>query len=169
MAVDVSFMTYFAPILAYLLVALVVGAVLMKYELVGQGWVAVLIALIVASFFVSFAGVQRYVVAIGAWFGVLAVAVLFLLFLLAFVKGKAEFPAGLGVGVVVVALLVFVIAGIQVFSHVLGPYLPGSVAYGSGNPGVGGAVEWVISPQVLGGIFLLVVSGLAAWVLTKSS
>jgi hypothetical protein len=167
MVADVSFVTYFAPILAYLLVALVVGAVLLKYELVGQAWVAVLIALIVASFFVSFGGVQRYVVTISAWFAVLAVALLFLLFLLAFVKGKAEFPAGLGVGVVIVALLVFVIAGMQVFSHTLGPYLPGSVAYGSGNPAVGGAVEWAISPQVLGGLLLLIVSGLAAWVLTK--
>ena len=37
MPADVSAVTYFAPILAYLLVALGVGAVLLKFELVGQG------------------------------------------------------------------------------------------------------------------------------------
>lgn len=165
MAADVSAITYFAPLMAFFVVFIVIFAVLYKSKLLGDSkWVALFISFVVSSLFVSAAGVRRYVEVITPWFGALLVSLFFLLVLIAFVGGKSDnFHTGLKWVFLVVGLIVFLISGIVVFSDTLGEYLPGHAAY-SGNL----FTDWLYSPPVVGAILLLAITAIVCWVLVKA-
>lgn len=165
MPVDVSAITYFAPILAFFVVFVVVFAVLYKSKILGESkWGLVFTALVIASLFISAAGVRRYVEVITPWFGALLVSLFFLLVLVGFVGGKTDgMLSGLRWIFIIVGLLIFIISGVVVFSGTLAPYLPGSGQY-VGSP----FTEWLYSPSVVGAILLIVITAIVSWVLVKA-
>ena len=69
-AVDVSGISYFAPILAFLIVFVIIFAVLNKTKIFGEvnNWVLLFVSFLVATVFVSAAGVRDYVLTITPWF-----------------------------------------------------------------------------------------------------
>lgn len=163
MPVDLSSISYFLPLLVYLLVAVVIGALMIKFKILGESkGVSIFLALFIATIFISAASVRQYVTEIVPWFAVFVIILFFLLFLIAFVGKNAEFMTkGVGVAVVVLAVLAFVFVGVRVFGYALEQYMPG------GSSPVSAVSEWIIEPKVLGAILLLAVSGLAAWIVTK--
>lgn len=170
MVVDVSPIAYFAPILAYLLVAIVISAVLVKTKIISESsWVNVFVALFVATLFVSAGGVRTFVEVLTPWFALLMISLFMLLLLVGFVgdplKGMIK-----GVGIVFVLLfaVVFLISGFVVYSDLLVKYLPGP-SYGVGaDPDVLYAFDWLYSSRVMGGILLLLASGLVSWIVVRS-
>ncbi len=165
MPADVSAVTYFAPILAFFVVFLVVFAVLYKSKLLGESkWAMLFISLVIAALFVSAAGVRRYVETVTPWFGALLVSLFFLMVILGLIGSKAEgFHKGLGMLFVIIALIVFFISGVVVFSDTLAPYLPGSPEFGTA-PGA-----WFLySPPVIGAVLLILLAGVVSWVLIKA-
>ena len=169
--VDTSFIAYFAPILVFLIVTLVVAALLNKTEILGKSaWLNIFIALAVASIFISVAGAQRYVLTIIPWAVILAISFFFILVLLGLVGKEADFMhKGLGIGFAVLLIIAFLVSGVVVFSSYITPYLPGSINYGYGtDENVFRFVDWIFSPSILGAILLLIVSAIAATVLVKA-
>jgi len=167
--VDISFINYFAPILAFLLVTIVIAAILIKTKLLGDNkWVQVFVALFIASIFVSVAGARQYVLNIVPWVAVLIVALLLVFLIVGFVgKPLADMHKGIGVVFLILFGIVFVVAGFFVFSEVLVKYIPGP-SYGVGASPEGlYFTNWLYSPRVMGAIVLVVLSAIVAWVLVK--
>ena len=161
--VDVSFVTYFAPILAFFVVFLVVFAVLHKSEVLGKSkWVSLFASFVIASLFISAASARRYVETLAPWFGALLVSLFFLLVIIGLFGGKIGDFKGLRIFFVIAALAIFLISGIVVFSDSLGEYLPGASYVGTP------LTNWLYSPAVVGAVLLLALTAVVSWVLVKA-
>ncbi len=170
MAVDVSPIAYFAPIFAYLLVATVISAVLVKTKLISESpWINVFVALFVATLFVSAGGVRTFVEVLTPWFALLFISLFMLLLIMGFVGKPVEnFYKGLGAVFIGIFALIFLISGFFVYSNVLIKYIPGPT-YGLGaDPNFLYFTDWFYA-RALGGVLLLIVSALVGWVLVSSS
>jgi hypothetical protein len=166
MQADISTVAYFAPILSFLLVLSVVFAILVKTKILGDNKIGLIfVSLIIATIFVSFAGVREYVLTITPWIAVLIISLFFILLLVGFVgKDMVFMNKGIGIGVLIVAGLIFLISGFVVFSDVISQHVPFSDQY-QVNPATG----FLYSPRVVGAVVLLIVAGIASWILVKSS
>tara|TARA_Y100000310_G_C20221182_1_gene595841 strand:- start:52 stop:585 length:534 start_codon:yes stop_codon:yes gene_type:complete len=172
MPADVYVLGYLAPVIAFLLVVLVLVAVLLKTEILGESkWLNVFVSLAVASLFVSAAGSRDYVLTVVPWFGALIVSVFILLFLLGFVGGKDEdlkgIHGGLRIGVVIASTLIFLVSAFVVFSDSLYSYLPGPGFGSGGDIKLIFFLDWLYSSRVIGAAILLVVSALVSWVVVR--
>lgn len=159
-----------APVFAYLLVALVVGAVLWKTKILGESkpimW---LVALIVAALFVSFAGAKDFVITLIPWVAVLIVSFVFLVLLIGVVGTKTEgMHKGLGIAFLVMFGIAFLVSAYLVFSGVIVRYLPGPFFGVGADPETMFFFAWLYSPRVFGAILLIIASVVAAFVLTKA-
>ena len=165
MAADISALTYFAPIAAFLLVFLVSALVFLKVKILGENkWMALFVSLLIASLFVSFGSVRRYIEVVAPWFAVFLVSLFFILMLTMF-SGKV--PEGLhkGIGVIFVLglLAAFIISGIAIFSDKIGFWLPGTLESTDNL-----FFEWLFSPPVLGAGLLIILTVIVSWVLIKT-
>ena len=160
MAIDISWISYFAPILAFLVVFVILFALLNRTKLIGENaWVQLFVSFLVATIFVSGAGVRDYVLTITPWFAMLIVSLFFVLFIIGFVGKPAEFmQKGIGVSFVAVLTVILLVSGFIVFSDVLGPYLPGSPAG-----------DLIYTSRVFGALLLLVICAVVSWVLVASA
>ena len=170
MASDISGISYFAPLLAFLIVFIIMFALLNKTKLLGENaWVQLFVSFLVSTIFVSAAGVREYVLTITPWFAVLIVSLFFVLFIIGFVGKDAAFMhKGIGIISVLLLVVVFLVSGFVVFSAVLTPYLPGSSGTGA-NPDFFRLTRDIYGTRVFGAMLLLGISALVSWVLVKSS
>ena len=159
MVADITGISYFAPLLAFLIVFIVMFALLYKTKLLGENaWVQLFMSLIVATIFVSAAGVRDYVLTITPWFAVLVVSLFFVLLIIGFVGKPAEFMhKGIGVIAILVLIVVFLVSGFIIFSESIKPFLPG-----------GSAGQEIYSSRVFGALLLVVISAIVSWVLVRS-
>lgn len=165
---DISGITYFLPILSFLLVFVVSYAVIAKSKVIEQLWLQIFVSFALATIFVSAVSARDYVLNIAVWFAVLLIS-LFLIMLILGLAGKdvAFMHKGIGIAFVVATLIMFVVSAIFVFGDYFTPYLPGGDSNG-GNTHVLTFTNWLYSPRVGGAILLLVVSGLVAWVVQSN-
>ena len=167
---DTTQIVYILPVVAFLLVSFVVFAVLKKLDLFNKSdWPNALISLFIASFFITAVGSISYIQFVGAWIAMLLVSMVFLLAITGMFPGDAlkGFNTGIGKWAVAVAVVIFLVSALVVYSSYLTPYLPGGPAVGSYSVG-GFLTWWIYSPRVGSAIILLIVSALVAWILTKS-
>ena len=165
MPADLASLSYLAPLFAFVLVWVVVFAVLTKIQILGDSkFMNSFIAFIVASIFVTFAGVREFVLTLTPWVALLIVSSFFLLAILGFL-GVKGWEKGIGAAVLVVFVLIFLISGMIVFSNVIGPYLPWGVAE-SGSEAFA-IRDWLYSARVVGAMLLIIVSAVVSWILIK--
>jgi hypothetical protein len=167
---DVSSITYFAPILAFLIVFVIMYALLRKTQILGEErFTHLFIAFLIATVFVTAASVRQIVLNVVPWFAVLVIALFFILVLAGFI-GKPEEIIGKRVGwiFVIVLILIFLISGIKVFSSSLGSYLPGPYYGAGGDQQILFFLDWLYSPRIVGAALLLGVAAVVSWVLVKS-
>ena len=168
MVADVSVIGYFAPIAAFLVVAIVIFAVLAKSKILGDNkFVHIFIALAIASIFIAAAGARQYVLKVVPWLAVLIISLVFLILLLGMIGKVADFSGGIGIAVVVVFAVIFLIAAFSVFSGTVVKYLPGPSYGENANSSVITLTDWLYSERVIGALVLIVISALVAWVLVK--
>ena len=80
MPTDLTAITYFAPIAAFLIVFVVSFAVLTKTKIFeGSPWINLFISLFISVIFISAGGAITYVKTIVPWFAVLLISLFFLL------------------------------------------------------------------------------------------
>jgi len=90
--VSLSAVSYFLPILAFLLVFIVIYALLKKTGVLGgTESVMLFVSFILASFFVVEASLVEFVEFSSAWFGVIVIGVFFLIAVLGFIPVKEPF------------------------------------------------------------------------------
>jgi len=170
MTVDVSFIGYFGPILAFLIVFVVVYAILFKIKILGDHWASNLfVALVVAAIFVAAAGARDFTLTVIPWFAVVVISLVFLMVIIGFVGKEAAFMnKTVGVIFVIVLGLVFLISAFVVFSESITPYLPGPSFGGGDNMGATAFFDWLYSPRVGGAILLIVIAAIVSAVLVKA-
>jgi hypothetical protein len=166
--IDLSGISYFLPLLSFLLVFVVIFAILQKTKIFENKWLQLFTSFLFSTIFVSFVGARSYVINVIPWFAVMVVCLFLILFLISFVGKPLEgWNKGMGILFVVALLLVFLVSALFVFSSVIGPYLPGGDA-GSANSDVIRFLGWAYSSRVAGGFLLLIISALVSWVLFKA-
>ncbi|MDO8508874.1 MAG: hypothetical protein Q7S27_04285 [Nanoarchaeota archaeon] len=168
--VDIAGIGYFAPILAFLIVLTILFALLNKTKLLGESlFVQLVVSFVVATIFVSAAGVRDYVLVITPWFGALVVSLFFILFIIGFVGKPIEgLTKGVGIVFVVILALIFLVSAFIVFSELIGPYLPGSEGAGA-DPNLFKLTRDIYNTRVFGAMLLLVIGLIVSWVLVKGA
>jgi hypothetical protein len=169
-AADLSGISFFVPIAAFLIVFIVVFLVLKKTKLLGEhDWVLLFISFLMAIIFVSVAGARQYIQTIVPWFAVLIISLVFLLLIVGFVGKPTEFlTKGIGIAFVIFLALVFLITGFFIYSSALAHYLPGP-GFGTGdNLEATMFLDWVYTPRVGGAILLIIISAGVSWILVKA-
>jgi len=166
MAIDISGLNFFIPILSFLFVFVVVYALLAKTKILGESkGILLLISFIIAVVFISFSSLELYVQTILPWFVVLAVVV-FLVLLIAGMSTKLDkimTPTFAWI-VVGVLIIIFLIAAIRVFNPVFHPDL--GIASGEGTSMLEQIRDYM-GGKVVGSILLIAVAALVSWVITK--
>jgi len=169
MALDVSALYFFMPVFSFLFVFLIVYALLKMTQVLGDmAFVNILVSFIVAVVFMNFSSADIYVQTIIPWFAVLLVCV-FLVLLVAGLSTKDL--AGIMTNkfawvVVIILIIIFLIAAIQVFNPVFHPDKVIASAEG-GEMGVVQQIRDIFSSNVGGTILLLVIVGVVAWIIAK--
>jgi hypothetical protein len=162
MAVDLSGLNYLLPIWSFLLVFIISFAVLVSTKIIGENkfWL-VFVSFVLATLFITAAQAREYVETAVPWAIVMVLVAFFILLITGFIGEPVKaITGGVGIGLVVVLLLIFLFAALNMFSDQLWNYAPGG---SSSNP----FLEWLYSSSVAGMILLLLVCALVGWVLTK--
>lgn len=173
MAADVSSFVYFAPIMVFLVVFVIMVALLHKTKLVGENmYVHIFLAFVIATIFITASSIKQLVLNVIPWFAVLLIALFLIMALVGFIGGKADSIVGKTTGWVFVVLLiiVFLVSGVKVFSSSISPYLPtaSSSQVSNGNPTLVYFFSWLYSPQVKGFFLLIAVAVFVTWFLWKT-
>jgi hypothetical protein len=161
--VSVTYFSYFAPIIAFFLVFLVISLVLLRTKVLGDNkWMIIFVSFVIATLFISAAGARRYVEVVTPWFAVLFISLFFMLLIVSFAgKVPDKFQENIGIAAVIMLVLIFFISAIVVFSDVIYPYLPGGGYEGNLF------TDWLYSGPVVGAIILIVVTAVISWLLVK--
>jgi len=156
MAVELAALNFFMPILSFLLVFVLIYAILVKTEILGDNKsIHLLISFIMAVFFIVEVSLVDFVNFSTAWFAVFVVCLFFMLIFLGFV-GKdtiGEVTKNKAVAwVLLIALVVFfIISSAYTFNWAINWESLWSGEY----------ADWT------GMVILLVVAGIVSWVLAK--
>ncbi len=162
-------LVFLRPILAFLVILGVLFMLLVKSKILGEEKVILFfISFVTATVFALSGNVVNLVLNVVPWFGVLLIALFFILVLVGFMGNTKDIVGkGLGWFFVIVIILVFLIAGIKLFSATLGPYLPGAYYGYDADPVILSFTDWLYSPSVIGAVFFVIFGGIAFWVLVK--
>lgn len=161
---------YFMPILGFLFVFTLMYALLAKTKVLGENkYVHLLLSFVIAIVFVASPLIRSYTIVILPWFVVFVIAVFMIMIVIGFTQGKLDTitKPWFAWSVIIILILVFLIAAINVFSPVIGPYLPGGNE-SAGEPFGLEIKHTIFHPAVLGAILLFVVAAIASWILTKA-
>ncbi len=149
----------FLPVFSFLFVFVVSYAIIAKTKLLGENkFINIFVSFLIAIMFLSFSSAREYVVNIIPWVAVLFVVLFFIMLLIAF-TGKLEdiMKPGFVWVFVIILLLVFIIAAINVFSGILQEFLPG-----------GTRAQFIYTKRFLTSFALVVTAAIVSWVLTRS-
>ena len=167
MAIDISGIFFFMPIISFLFVFLVVWSILVKTKILGEApWINLFVGLIMATIFMSFSSLDLYVRTVIPWFVVLFVCV-FLVLLLA---GLATKDVGKFMGnwfgwiSIFILLAIFLVSFIKVFNPVFHPDL--IITSGEGTSLVE-QIRYGSDGTIFGTLFLIFIAGIVSWVLVK--
>ncbi len=168
MTVDITGISYFLPIISFLVIFIVSFAVMVKAKFPENKFLQVFLSFLIAVIFISVAGARQYVENVVPWFAVVLVSFVLILLVLG-ISGKSleSWHGPMGKIFLVVLLAVFVISALFVFSSSISPYLPWSAGYQS-TPASANLTDWLFEPRTGGAVLLLIVSALVAWILVKS-
>lgn len=184
---DLGLIEYFLPAFTFLFVFVLSYAILDKFKLLGDNKGVKLVAAFSLSTLIFFSsGVVELINKMTPWFFVFVIFTMFIIALFMFM-GVKEDSIVKTVGstqvvwtVIIIAIILFIVALVQVFGDVMSPYNSLEEDTGSVNVNTvsssGGTVEktrgsesmkTLVNPKVLGVLFLLVISALAVSSISK--
>jgi len=171
MVADISGISYFLPIITFLIVFVVIFALLAKTKILGESlFVQLFVSFLLSTVFISASAPRDYVQAIIPWFAVVLISLFVLMMIIGFASGKSAEGMNKTLGMISVVLLAIVLAvsAYFAFSGYISPYLPGSSSAGA-NPEVLQFTSWIYSSRVAGAILLMVAAAIVSWVLVKTA
>lgn len=153
-AIDISGLSYFVPLVSFLLVFLILFAVLNKTKLVGDNkWVQLFVAFLISTLFIVTARPKEYILNVVPWFAVLLVSAFLILALTGLVGGLEDWSKGVGKIFVVIMAILFLVAAYYALA---------------GAPEFERFKDWLTASTVAGAIILLAITALVSWVLVKT-
>ena len=156
--IDISGIGYFLPIFSFLFAFVVVYAILIKTQILGDNaFTQASTAFIIGVIFISLASVRSYVEAVTPWFVVLIFVLFFIILMAAFVLAK---DAGkiLRPGLVWVFIALLVLIFIFIFYNHFGV---------ASNSDFLKIKDWIYDKSVSGSIFLLIIALIAGFAITR--
>jgi len=169
MPTDVSAIAYFAPILSFLLVFVLMFALLAKTKILGEEkFIQLFISFLIATIFITAASVRQLVLDVVPWFAVFTIALFFILVLAGFIGRGDLVGKGAGWFFILLVIALFVISGIKLFATTFASYLPGPTYGFGGNTNIIYFTDWIYSSRVLGAALLLGVAAIVSWILVKT-
>jgi hypothetical protein len=141
-----------------LLVFVVVYALLSKTKVLGENkFVHIFVSFCIAILFLISSNAVEYVRVITPWFAAFIISMLFILILVGLVHGKIEeiIKPWVAWVVIIVLVIVFVGSAIYVFADAINQYFAGPK-------------EFILRPQILGTVILLLLALFASWLLTRT-
>jgi hypothetical protein len=168
MVLDTSSINFFMPIFSFLFVFVIVYAVLAKTKLLGGNkFVDLTTGFIMSIIFMSFSSAQRYVETIVPWAAVMMVVV-FLILLIAGLSTddlKKIMTTKFAWAVISILILIFLITAVRVFNPIFHQdYL---LTTGTGSTTIVSQLLSYMNSGVTGGILLLIMGLIVAWIITK--
>ncbi len=164
---DVSMLEFLSPVFSFLFIFAVVYAVLDKFKLMGDNRsVKVVAAFSIALLFLFSAPARNFISLTTPWFAILLVGALMLLSIFMFIGlsesdlAKAAKDVKVYWSIIIIGLLVFTIALVQVFETGSSDLKPG--------PRTFEGINALVHPRVLGAIFLLIVAAFAVKFISES-
>ncbi len=157
MALDFTGLSTMIPVFGFLLVFVVIYALLSKTKILGENkFVHIFTSFCIAILFLVSASAIDYVKVITPWFAAFVISLLFILILVGLMRGKIEdfIKPGFAWIVIIILILIFVGSAIYVFADVINKYFA--------EP-----KQFLLQPQILGTIVLVIVTLFASWLLTK--
>jgi Na+/proline symporter len=171
MVADISGISYFLPIITFLVVFVVIFALLAKTKILGESlFIQLFISFLLSTVFISASAPRDYVQAIIPWFAVILISLFVLMMIIGFASGKSDDGMNKTLGTISVVLLAIVLAvsAYFAFSGYISPYLPGGSASGA-NPQVLQFTNWIYSSRVAGAVLLVIAAAVVSWVLVKTA
>lgn len=166
---DISGITYFLPIISFLIVFIVIYALLAKTKILGESLgIQLFVSFLLATIFISASAPRNYVETIIPWFVVVLISLFLILAIIGFIGKPAEgMSKGIGMIFVIILGLMLLGSAFFAFSDYLSPYLPGSSSNGA-NPNILAFTDWLYSSRVAGALLLVVAAAIVSWVLVKT-
>lgn len=165
-----QFLSYFMPILTFLLVFVIIYALLTKSKILGgSNFIQLLISFIAAIFVISSPFLGEFTRLTATWIAVFVITITFILAALSFTgKNITDISKTPFVGYIVIfiVIIIFIFSTIQVFGPVIKPYLPGQSDTG-GAPELLGIKHFLFHPAIIGSVILFIAAAVVSSVLTK--
>jgi len=158
-AIDLSGLSTFIPVFGFLLVFTVTYALLGKTKALGENkFVHLLVSFAVSIIFLVSANAVEYVKVVTPWFAAFVISLLLIILVVGLIKGNIEdfFKPGFGWFIVIVLILIFLFSAISLFGTTLTKYLAGPKTF-------------LLQPQVLGVVILLVIAAIVSWLLVREA
>ena len=167
MAIDISGIFFFMPVISFLFVFLIVWSILTKSKILGDApWINLFVGLIMATIFMSFSSLDLYVRTVIPWFVVLFICVFLVMLLTGLAAGDVSKFMGNWFGWVsiVILVIIFLVSAIKVFNPVFHPDL--LITSGEGTSLIE-QIRYGADGTVFGTLLLMVIVALVSWVLIK--
>lgn len=156
MAMDFNWLSYYMPIFGFVFVFVVMYAILLKTKILGDNaFTNAFVSFIFAIIFVTFAPGIDFVSTVIPWVVILIIALFFVLVIVGFSQKDVDkfMKPGFAWAFILILAVIFLISAIVVFNPVFGKY-----------PGV---KDFLLSEKFYGAVILLVIAGLASWVIAR--
>jgi len=157
--IDFSGLSALIPVFGFLLVFVVVYALLAKTKILGENkFVHIFTSFCIAILFLVSANAVEYVQVITPWFVAFTISMFFILILVGLMRGKIEdfIKPGVAWIIIIVLIAIFVGSAIYVFGDLIQKYLAGPKGF-------------VLQPQILGTIILILLTLFASWLITRKN
>lgn len=162
-------LAFFKPLLVFLMIFIIFYALLKNTKVLGgENFIQMFSAFLISSIFVTTNNIQELVLVVTQGFTILIIAGFFMLALTGFL-GKSEIIGkGFAWIFVISMFVIFIISGMKIFGKNLFSYLPGP-NYGVGmDKGILYFLDILYSPNVLGTILFVAITGVVMLILVKS-
>ncbi len=156
-------LAYFAPILAFLLVIVLVYALLAKTKVLGENnSLNFLISFVIAIIFMITPLARTYALKVTPWLAVFLVTLFFFILIISFTGDTGILKSRwLSIAIIVILLALFVVAGINIFGSLINHYLSFI------GLSLGEVKDKILQPTILGILVLLVIGVALSFWLTK--
>ena len=154
MAFDTLWLGYYMPLFGFLFVFTVMYAILAKTKILGEGMGAnLLVALVFAIIFVSFAPGLVYVQTVLPWFVVLIISLFFFMMIVGFSQKDINnfMKPGISWAFIGLLIVIFLWSAIVVFNPFIAPTIQ----------------RFTYDDRISGAFLLFIVAAAASWIITR--
>ncbi|PIN77231.1 hypothetical protein COV15_02700 [Candidatus Woesearchaeota archaeon CG10_big_fil_rev_8_21_14_0_10_34_12] len=169
MTVEIGILSLLNPIFVFVFLFVVLYAILAKTKILGESQENnIIVSFVLSIIFATLTSTRDYVISLIPWFAILFVIAFLVLLLVGIMQKDVDkfIKPWVSWIFVIIFVIIIIILAIKVFYPQIAPYTPGGDETGA-NPIILQIKHLIATPEVLGGLLLLVIAAVTAWVLVK--